>query len=816
MNATTPAGRTALHCAAFQDQAAAVDTLVIYGARIEAADDEGCTALHVASANGASEAIISLLRHGAAKTKLNKAGLSPLLLAVENGRLAAAMFLLHASEEEEEGFVDRRYGSDEYSALDLAARGGHAAVSQMIIRHGADVNAQDSDGVSALYLAALNDRAVMIDILVNAGADVQANARGRQSRTPLHIACAEGSSRAVQALLECGAGLFTRDTGHRTPLHLAAGNGDVKTVKVLLAWGSDPAFCSDTHGYKFTALDEASFWGHVGVVRAMCNYAPVNKRGTDATREIFERIRRRDLSKAISSAVSIAAKRNHAGVIDVLVKAGGDVNAERGYCGTPIHYAAETGAEDAIVALARHQANVNILGGLRYEVGLNKFKGKRRSALHTVALFGWVRAAGALLAFGANPHLRCRYGDQDHYRPIDIASEEGHVEIMQLMIKHGVNVDCADSHQGKTALHIAAASDRVEAIGVLTKAGCSLDLADNSGGTPLHACVVNSSCAAIAALVAAGADLNKANAEGNTPLHVASTSPSRLRAVKALLTASADTSARNNEDTSALDLAAKAGHVAVLQALIEGGADVNDKDGEGRTALMLAVKANKASAVDVLLSARADAEARLHGESWTSLHAAAEDTQAEVVKVLLKHGANVHAKDAENDNDTPLHVAVRQAGMEGAFEIVKALLRHDADEEARNDNELTPMSVVGSMGEADAARAVTALLQRAPGDRAWRRRGLLILCCAHAKRTTSAAATISISPKEEQGAKQPKTAERGAGLAGLSAHDEGGGKERETPGMAAAAGAHYKFDRVASWLLDLKEEGLFRIVVSYL
>eukprot|EP00903_Cladosiphon_okamuranus_P006954 g6768.t1 len=823
VNAATPAGRTALHCAAYQDQAAAVDTLVIYGARIEAADHEGCTALHVASANGASNAIISLLRHGAAKTKLNKCGRSPLLLAVENGRLFAATLLLHASEaeeeeeEEEEGFVDRRYGNDEYSALDLAARAGQAAVSQMIIRHGADVNAQDSDGVSALYLAALNDRAVMIDILVNAGADVQAKARGRQSRTALHIACAEGSSRAVEALLKCGAGLFTRDIDHRTPLHLAARNGDVMTVKILLAWGSDPSFCSVSHEYNFTALDEASYRGHVDVVRAMCNCAPVNKRGKGSTRDIFETIRKRDLSNAISSALSIAAKRNEAGVIDVLVKAGGDVNEDRGVCGPPILYAAESGAEDAIAALARHGANINKLGGLGHVVGLNKFKGKRRSALHIVALFGWVRAAGALLTFRANPHLRCPYGDQHHYRPLDIASEEGHVEIMRLMIKHGVNVDDADLREGLTALHVAAASDRVEAIGVLTKAGCSLDLADRSGGTPLHACVVNNSCAAIAALATTGADLNKANAEGNTPLHVASSSPSRLGAVKALLTAGVDTGARNNEDTSALDLAAKAGHVAVLQALIEGGADVNSEDGEGRTALIRAVKANRASAVDVLLSAGADAEARLHGESWTSLHAAAEDTQAEVVHVLLKHGANVHAKDAENDNDTPLHVAVRQAGMEGAFEIVKALLRHDADEEARNDNELTPVSVVGSMGGPDAARAVTVLLQRAPGDRAWRRRGLLILCCAYAKKTSSAAATITTSPKEEQAQKQAKINDAsGMERAGLNAGDVVKGKEHRTPGVAAAAGAHDKFNRVASWLLDLREEGLFRIVVSYL
>ena len=829
VNAAGSTGRTALHCAAFQDEAAAVDVLITYGARLDAADHEGCTALHVASANGACEAIVSLLRHGAARTKLNGAGRSPLLVAVENSRLAAATLLLHASEEEEndEDFVDRRYGSDEYSALDLAARGGHTEVCQMIVRHGADVNAQDSDGVGALYLAALNDRVETVDLLVNAGADVAAQARGRENRTALHVACEEGSSGAVEALLRHGAGLFTRDTGHRTPLHLAARKGDEMTVELLLAWGADPTFGSVTHGYKFTALDEASYWGHVGVVRMMCNCA-TTQRGTDATREMLERIRRRDLAKSISAAVSIAAQQNQASTIDALVEAGGDVNAERGLCGTAIHYAAETGADDAIASLTRHGANVNNMGGLWHEVGLNKFKGKRRTALHTVALFGWASAAEALLTAGANPNLRCRFGDQNHYRPLDIATEEGHVEVMKLMIMHGVNLDGTDPRKGRTALHVAAASGRVEAIRVLTRAGCSLDVRDSSNGTPLHTCVAHSSCAAVAALAAVGADLNKASAEGDTPLHLGSSAArSRLDAVKALLAAGVDTGARNHEGSSALDLAAKAGHVALIEALIGGGADVNSMDGDGRTALMFAVEANRASAVDALLTAGADAEAHLHGETWTSLHAAAEDTQAEVVQVLLRHGANVHAEDVENDNDTPLHVAVRQAGMEGAFEIVKALLRYDADEEARNDNGLTPLGVVGSMGGAAAARAVTALLRCAPGDRAWRRRGLLILCCAHAKRTTSSddALRMSASPKEEHAPKQPKIVESRAELAGFNTvaggKGDGVGEERGTPGgggagAAAAAGASDKFGKVASWLLDLQEEGLFRIVVSYL
>eukprot|EP00752_Nemacystus_decipiens_P006973 g6255.t1 len=816
VNAATPSGRTALHCAAFQDQAAAVGVLVTYGACLEAVDDQGCTPLHVASANGACEAIASLLHHGAAMTTLNKDGRPPILMAVENGRLSAATLLLHTAEEEEEddeGLVDRRYGSDEYSALDLAARGGHADIFQMLVRHGADVNAKDSDGIGALYLAALNNQAAMVDLLVKAGAHVGAVAAGRQRRTALHAASAEGSSAAIKALSMHGASHALRDARNLTPLHLAARNGDTKTVNTLLAWGSDPTCCSGGHEHNLTPLEEASYWGHLSALKAMCSFhRPVNAAGKGASRDCLDRIR----MNSISAAVSIAAKRNQASAIDVLVEAGGDVNADRGLCGSPVHHAAETGAADAIAALARHGADLNKLGGRWHKVGSNKFKSNRRTALHIVALFGWVNAAGALLEAGANSNMRCHYRNNQFCSPLDIASEAGHVEIVRLMVKHGVNVEGADPRNGKTALHVAAACSRVEVIEVLLKAGCSPDSQDNNGLTPLHHGTVRGSCGAIAALATAGADINKATANGDTALLLASADSNRLDAVRALLAAGADTGARNNQNTSALDRAAKAGCVALLQALIGAGVDVNNKDGDGRTALMYAVKASSARAVDVLLSAGADVEAHLNGESWTSLHTAAENGQAEVVRVLLKHGANVHARDTENDNDTPLHVAVRQAGMVGVIDIVEALLRRDADEQARNDNGLTPQSVVGSMGGEDAARAVTTLLQRAPGDRAWRRRGLLILCCARTKSMSSAVATTSIAPHGQQGPKHQKRNESEAGPPGLSAREEEDDKDRETSGVAATGGTNDNFDKVAAWLLELQEEGLFRLVVGFM
>ena len=72
-------------------------------------------------------------------------------------------------------------------------------------------------------------------------------------------------------------------------------------------------------------------------------------------------------------------------------------------------------------------------------------------------------------------------------------------------------------------------------------------------------------------------------------------------------------------------------------------------------------------------------------QSETALHLAAEQGNVEVVKILLAHQANVHAKNIQGR--TPLHLAA----YDGKPEIIQLLLDHNASIEAKDNQGQTPL-----------------------------------------------------------------------------------------------------------------------------
>jgi uncharacterized protein len=121
-----------------------------------------------------------------------------------------------------------------FTALHGVAGEHHFGIAQLLIDHGADVNAANDEGITPLHLAAWPE---MVEVLARNGAEV--NARAREGDTPLPIQAAEPESEAVmEALLRSGADVNARNRSGATALEIAKDREEPEKVALLTRHGA--------------------------------------------------------------------------------------------------------------------------------------------------------------------------------------------------------------------------------------------------------------------------------------------------------------------------------------------------------------------------------------------------------------------------------------------------------------------------------------------------------------------------------------------------------------------------------------------------
>jgi hypothetical protein len=95
----------------------------------------------------------------------------------------------------------------------------------------------------------------------------------------------------------------------------------------------------------------------------------------------------------------------------------------------------------------------------------------------------------------------------------------------------------------------------------------------------------------------------------------------------------------------------------------------------------------------------------------TLLHDTVGNSDAEVVRFLLKHGADANSR--QDDLSTPLHLAVRSSQEQGVY-IAKLLLERGADAHARDRDYATPWMLARYLGKTDVARVLLYYDAKAP------------------------------------------------------------------------------------------------------
>ncbi len=202
----------------------------------------------------------------------------------------------------------------------------------------------------------------------------------------------------------------------------------------------------------------------------------------------------------------------------------------------------------------------------------------------------------------------------------------------------------------------------------------------------------NGDVSVVNALIEAKANLNHVDGVGHTPLMRAADT-GQVEVLKALAKAGADLNVKEpHEGRTALFLAAASGHEAIVKALLEAGADPNILDSDGDSVVLIATQYGYAGVVKAL--AEGKAELNRSNIVYTPLSYAVEQSNKEMIEVLLNAGADPNAKT--EGGRTPLIIAIDNP------DIFQLLLDKKADPNLANGSGETPLMVAVQNGNTDA------------------------------------------------------------------------------------------------------------------
>jgi uncharacterized protein len=469
-----------------------------------------------------------------------------------------------------------------------AAMKGDTAALRVLIQKKADVNAVQADGATAIQWAAYRNDVEMADLLIAAGANVKL--ANREGATPLWLAAENGGSRMIGKLLEAGADPNGRTPNGETPLMMAARNGNVSALEILLDHKADPSLKENLRGT--TALMWAVEQSHPEAVKTLvARGADVNAASNPDTRNsrlnlaptVQERILQDKLFDAFATGGKIQLTPGGPLVsLEDLAETYGQSGKKDGGGLTPLVYAAREGCFQCAQILVEAGAKVNQTTTYGW------------SALLTATQNRHYKLAAYLIDHGADPNLANNGGWTPLYLATDNRNIESgdypvrkpdmdHLDFIKLLLDKGARVNTRICGVESSAKDCK--GDTTE-----TRTNFTMQWLSEEGATPFLRAAQSGDVDLMKLLLAKGADPKIATAHGVTALEVAA----GIGWVEGI------TFEWSPEQS-----------MEAIRMCLDLGIDVNNADDEGRTAL----------------------------------HGAAHKGRANVIQLLVDHGANLEAHD---------------------------------------------------------------------------------------------------------------------------------------------------------------------------
>ena len=187
-----------------------------------------------------------------------------------------------------------------------------------------------------------------------------------------------------------------------------------------------------------------------------------------------------------------------------------------------------------------------------------------------------------------HPHHVNAIGGSERF-PLFAALFRNHIKIMEILLKHGGNVDVRDARE-QTALHKTIYQKdeaAIEAMQVLLGHGADVNARRDDLWTPLHLAVYDGTLTMVQMLLDNQADVNSRDDDGQAPLHLlsrrATFQDEDTYMAKLLLERGAKVNAQDKNHNTPLHLARNWGKFEIARLLLDRGATLNAGVDNGET-----------------------------------------------------------------------------------------------------------------------------------------------------------------------------------------------------------------------------------------
>lgn len=253
-----------------------------------------------------------------------------------------------------------------------------------------------------------------------------------------------------------------------------------------------------------------------------------------------------------SNALNLAARRNEYNTVErLLKKINPNVVDNRGW--TSLHEAAANDSYESLMLILKHRDCRPLA---------ETHEG------HT-ALYLACRQNGSIKTISAllnSVNDIANYGSTECVTPLHVASTQGKLEVMQLLIDYGAIIDVQD-FDGDTPLHDAALSKQHEAVSLLLHAGADVEIKNEPDYTPLHLACYKGCYETVVAFLPFVSDINQQTLNGDTPLILA-VQGYNDDIIRLLLDHGADPHIKNEYSETALTMALNLGYCSIFKILL--------------------------------------------------------------------------------------------------------------------------------------------------------------------------------------------------------------------------------------------------------